>query len=329
MAVLGALIGYLGNSLAVWVAERFVLRLRAHVILDSRPAVTDPPARTVPSCRRARGVVAFEEVTFRYPAPGAAESGAATTDAPAGAPALDAVSFTARPGELVLITGPSGAGKSTVARLLPRFYDPQAGHVRLDGARLDALPLDFLRENVTLLPQQTLVLHGTIAENIGCGRPGAGEDEIVRAAGAAAAHDFITALPDGYRTRISPGTAQLSGGQLQRLAIARALLRDAPVLVLDEPTAGLDALSARRVIAPLRRLMSGRTTVLITHDLQLAPDADRILVLDRGRLVESGRHPELLARAGTYARLHGSTSPQPAPVGRLRSPTGTSGPSRA
>lgn len=168
---------------------------------------------------------------------------------------------------------------------------------------LPDVPLHFLREQVTLLPQETLILHGTIRENIACGRPGASEEDVERAARSAAAHDFVSALPEGYDTLIAPGTAALSGGQLKRVTIARAMLRDAPVLVLDEPTAGLDAVAARQVIAPLRRLMSGRTTILITHDLTLAPDADRILVVDRGRLVETGTHGELVARGGTYARL--------------------------
>ncbi|MEV6125607.1 ABC transporter ATP-binding protein [Streptomyces violaceusniger] len=281
-------------------------------ILAAEPAVTDPPAAPPPPWG-IRGVVDFDQVWFRYPGttPGGNTGEAGHTPAPH---ALCDVSFTARPGELILITGPSGAGKSTVSKLLPRFYDPVAGHIRLDGVPLGTLPLEFLRERITLLPQETLVLHGTIRENIACGRPGATENEILQAARDAAAHDFINTLPDGYATHISPGTAQLSGGQLQRIAIARALLRDSPVLVLDEPTAGLDALSARQVITPLHRLMSGRTTLLITHDLHLAPEADRILVLDHGRLVESGRHEELLARGGTYAHLHGAgTTRQPTP----------------
>ncbi|WP_189262216.1 ABC transporter ATP-binding protein [Streptomyces fuscichromogenes] len=259
-------------------------------ILDARPAVTDPAADRAVRPSGVRGEVEFHQVGFRYP--GAAED------------VLSAVSFTARPGELVLITGASGAGKSTVSKLLLRFYDPAAGQVRLDGVPLDRMPVSFLRENIALLPQETLILHDSVHENIACGRPGATDADVVRAARAADAHDFVAALPDGYDTPIDPHTAELSGGQLQRLAIARAMLRDAPVLVLDEPTTGLDAATARRVITPLRRLMRGRTTIMITHDLNLAPDADRILVLDHGRLVETGTHHELLTLEGSYAHLH-------------------------
>ncbi|MGW2618618.1 ABC transporter ATP-binding protein [Streptomyces sp. NPDC001500] len=265
-------------------------------LLDARPAVEDPefpvPAWPV------RGRVGFHGVTFGYPH---------TAD---GRTSLDDVTFTAAPGELVLVTGPSGAGKSTLARLLTRFYDPSAGTIRLDGVPLTDLRLEFLRENVTLLPQETLILNGTIRENIACGRPGATHPEIEAAARAAVAHTFVAALPEGYDTRIAPGTAALSGGQLQRIAIARAMLRSAPVLVLDEPTAGLDAVAARQVVRPLRSLMSGRTTLMITHDLSLAPDADRILVVDEGRLVDMGRHEELMARCEAYARLA-----RPAPAG--------------
>lgn len=266
-------------------------------ILDTEPAVTDPAPGGAPAPEQVDGHVEFTDVRFRYP-------GAQTA-------ALSGLSFTARPGELVIVTGASGAGKSTVARLLLRFYDPDTGSITLDGRQLPTLPLDFVREQIALLPQQTLVLHDTIAANIACGRPGATQDEIAAAARTADAHDFIAALPDGYQTCIDAHTAQLSGGQLQRIAIARAMLRDAPVLVLDEPTTGLDALAARRVIDPLRRLMTGRTAIMITHDLNLAPHADRILVLADGRLAETGTHEELLARGGTYARLHASQNGHP------------------
>ncbi|MFE5895503.1 ABC transporter ATP-binding protein [Streptomyces sp. NPDC056462] len=258
-------------------------------ILDAEPAVTDPAEPVGPW--PVRGRVGFHGVSFRHPG--------ATRDS------LTGLTFTAGPGELVVITGRSGAGKSTAAKLLTRFYDPGAGAITLDGVPLPHLDLGFLRENVTLLPQETLILNGTVRENIACGRPAASDGDIERAARAAAAHEFIAALPEGYDTHIAPGTAALSGGQLKRLTIARAMLRNAPVLVLDEPTAGLDSVAARQVVQPLRRLMSGRTTLVITHDLSLAPDADRVLVVDDGRLVEAGTHAELVARGGVYGGLAG------------------------
>ncbi len=273
-------------------------------ILDVRPSVADP--RHGAEAGRPDGTVEVRDVSFRYP-------GADRT-------ALEGLSFSVSPGELVIITGPSGAGKSTVSKLLLRFYDPDHGDVLLDGVPVRDYPLARLREYVTLLPQETLVLHDTVRANIACGRPGASDHAIEEAARAADAHDFILRLPDGYDTRVDPHSARLSGGQLQRLAIARAILRDAPVLVLDEPTTGLDAMAARRVVKPLRRLMAGRTTIMITHDLNLAPDADRVLVVDRGRIVETGRHDDLLARDGAYARLHRSQNNAVLDTGELRMP---------
>ncbi|MFC9278211.1 ABC transporter ATP-binding protein [Streptomyces collinus] len=273
-------------------------------ILDVRPSVGDP--RQTSWTGRPDGAIEVRDVSFRYP-------GADRT-------ALDGLSLAVAPGELVIVTGPSGAGKSTVSKLLLRFYDPDAGEILLDGTPLRDFPLARLREYVTLLPQETLVLHDTVRANIACGRPGASDHAIEEAARAADAHDFVVRLPDGYDTRIDAHSARLSGGQLQRLAIARAILRDAPVLVLDEPTTGLDAMAARRVVKPLRRLTAGRTTIMITHDLNLAPDADRILVVDGGRVVETGRHAELLARGGAYARLHRSQNNAVTDTGELRLP---------
>ena len=276
-------LGQLGLSLTAATAGA----QRLQEILDAEPAVTDP-ADPVPAWP-VHGRVSFHGASYRYP--------------DAAQDSLHDVTFTASPGELVVVTGTSGAGKSTLSKLLMRFYDPTGGVIRVDGVPLGDLPLEFLRENVALLPQQTLIVDGTIRENIECGRPGATDDQIVQAARDAAAHEFIGALPEGYATRIAPGTAALSGGQLQRIAIARAMLRAAPVMILDEPTAGLDSVAARQVVQPLRRLMAGRTTIVITHDLSLAPDADRVLVLDGGRLVEAGTHDALMALGGTYAGL--------------------------
>ncbi|MFC5952409.1 ABC transporter ATP-binding protein [Pseudonocardia lutea] len=256
--------------------------------IDQRPAVADTPGAVV--LGPAAGHVELDCVTFRYPG----------TDREA----LRNVSLRVVPGQTLALVGPSGAGKSTVAKLLLRFYDPDAGRIRLDGHDLRQLRLDSLRENVAVVLQETLVFDGTIRDNIAYGRLDADQTEIVAAARAADAHAFITALPEGYDTLVGQRGRRLSGGQRQRLAIARAMLRDAPVLLLDEPTTGLDAASGQRVLAPLRRLMSGRTTIVISHDLLTVRDADVIAVLDQGQLVDSGIHDELLARNGTYSRLY-------------------------
>ncbi|MGW4878012.1 ABC transporter ATP-binding protein [Streptomyces sp. NPDC004262] len=257
-------------------------------LLDERPQVTERAgARRL---RRARGGVEFDGVWFRYPGTSAW--------------ALSDVSFRAEPGRTLALVGASGSGKSTLAKLQVRFYDPDRGAVRLDGTDLRELSLADVRENIAVVLQETYVFHGTVRENIAYGRPAATEAEIVAAARAADAHEFVERLPDGYDTLVGQRGRTLSGGQCRRLAIARAMIRDAPVLLLDEPTAGLDIRSARRIMEPLRRLMAGRTTVIVSHQLQTVRDAHRIVVLDRGRVVEDGTHADLLGRQGPYALLH-------------------------
>ncbi len=202
------------------------------------------------------------------------------------------------------IVGASGAGKSTVAKLLLRFYDPDGGRITLDGIDIRDLTLLDLRGNLAAVLQETLVFDGTIRENIRWGKPDADVREIVRAAVAADADEFITALPEGYDTRVGQRGRMLSGGQLQRLAIARAMIRDAPALLLDEPTTGLDAASTQRIMAPLRRLMRGRTTIIISHNLLTVADADQILYLEGGRITGVGSHQQMLATHSGYARLY-------------------------
>ncbi|GLZ13440.1 protein-tyrosine-phosphatase [Actinomadura sp. NBRC 104425] len=239
---------------------------RVMQVFDTRPEITDrPSARPRPA---ARGHVAFDAVTFGYPGTGRT--------------VLDGLTFRTRPGDLVLVTGPSGSGKSTIAKLLLRFHDPIAGGIRLDGVPICDLTLHALRASVTLLAQESLLFSGTVRDNIAYGRPGASDADVVAAAKAAGAHDFITALPQGYDTPVGQRGRLLSGGQRQRIAIARAMIRNTPVVILDEPTTGLDEAAARRILAPLRRLMEGRTTILITHDPHLAPRPDQVIDLGAG-----------------------------------------------
>jgi ATP-binding cassette subfamily B protein len=256
-------------------------------LLDQPPAVrVRSGARRL---LRPRGELEFDHVWFRYP--GAAQD------------ALADLSFRLVPGETLALVGPSGAGKSTVLKLLLRFHDPDAGAIRIDGHDLRDLDLESARSAIAVLFQDALVFHASVRENIAYGRVGASDADILRAARLADADAFVADLAQGYDTPIGQKGRRISGGQRQRLAIARAMIRDAPILVLDEPTTSLDDLSARRILLPLQRLMEGRSTLLISHDLRVVRSASRIVMLEHGRVVEAGAHRDLLARCGPYQEL--------------------------
>jgi ATP-binding cassette subfamily B protein len=277
---------------------------RVLVVLDAVPEVVDRPGAGV--LGPVRGSVVLEGVTFGYRP---------------GEPVLRDVSLAAEPGETVALVGSSGAGKTTLVSLLIRFFDPWSGRVLVDGVDLRDVRLASLREQVAIVLQEPFLFPMSVAENIAYGRPDASREEVVAAARAANAHGFIEALPDGYDSVVGERGATLSGGERQRLAVARALLKDAPILILDEPTSSLDSDSEALLLEALERLMAGRTTFIIAHRLSTVRNADRVVVLEEGRVVESGRHRQLLARKGRYAHLHRLQTSQRAPKRQAPSPT--------
>ena len=261
--------------------QRVMAVCDADKVIPERPAPADPPPF--------RGEIAFDHVAFGYDPE---------------APVLRDITFAIGSGEMVGIVGPTGSGKSTAVSLIPRFRDPDTGSITIDGVDICDYKLHGLRCQIGFVLQDTVLLRGTVRDNIAFGRPGATDDEIVEAAKLANAHEFITRMPKGYESMVGDRGMTLSGGQRQRIGIARALIRDSPILILDEPTAALDAESEQLVIEALERLMEGRTVITIAHRLSTLRDADKIIVIKEGVVAEDGTHEELLALGGVYADLH-------------------------
>ncbi|PHK94447.1 ABC transporter permease [Pseudoroseomonas rhizosphaerae] len=277
------------GSLNAALQEGFGGLIRVFAVMDRAPRITERPgAAPLPE---GAGRLAFEDVGFHYDGEGR------------GQPALSGLSFAAEPGQTVALVGPSGAGKSTALTLLPRLYDATEGRILFDGADIRDVTLASLRAAIAYVGQDAVIFDDTALANIAYGRAGASRAEVEQAARAAAAHDFITALPRGYDTVLGPGGSRLSGGQRQRIALARALLRNPRVLLLDEATSALDAENEAAIGRALEGLRKGRTTLVVAHRLATVQQADRIVVMRDGRAVEQGRHAELVARDGLYARM--------------------------
>src|SRR3712207_6648503 len=272
---------------------------RVFELLDTRPTVAEP-ARPTPLPRPVRGEVVVDRVSFRY---------AETLPL-----ALDDVSLRIDPGQVVALVGPSGAGKTTLASLLPRFWDVTSGRILLDGVDVRDLSFADLRGSIGIVPQEPALFSGTVRENIAYANPDATEGEVLAAARAAHAAEFIDRLPAGLETRVGERGVKLSGGQRQRIAIARVFLKDPAVVVLDEATSSLDSESERLVEQAMEELLEGRSTLIIAHRLSTVQRADRVAVLDRGRIVEEGTHVDLLARGGLYARLYRGQFREPVEV---------------
>ncbi|HQX27905.1 MAG TPA: ABC transporter ATP-binding protein [Alphaproteobacteria bacterium] len=261
---------------------------RVFEMMDMKPTILEKSG--APDLDAANAEIKFDNVSFLYDQKEQR--------------ALDGISFTARPGKVTALVGPSGGGKSTIINLIPRFYDPQSGSISVNGSDLKNITIKSLRRHIALVSQDITIFDDTVEANIAYGAPDASEDDIHRAAKAAAADAFINELENGYKTRLGEDGVKLSGGQRQRIAIARAILRNAPILLLDEATSALDNESEKAVQAALQELEKGRTTIVIAHRLSTVQTADQIIVLDKGQIVEQGRHEELLKNNGLYARMY-------------------------